>query len=221
MTDALAFTIDLPDGKYASVNRTTRGWTDPRKSEIYRYVYGAVLEAAQREIARTGWTKAECECFATIMRVMPAHWRADAMNLGKPEWDALTEAGVWTDDRLANPCLPWIRYDDEGPHRVTIVVMKLYEPANVRIVARAMEARQGRDAKRLDGEATTARSRRDAPKSGNKITENPEVAKMRNSATPERQRYTGGDIPHDKALIDGYLVPREEALRMISAKRSA
>lgn len=92
--DAIAFTIELPDGKYASVNRLTRGYRDPRKSEIYRQVYDAVLKAASAEIVRTGWAKAECECFASVMRVMPARWRADAMNLGKPEMDALTEAGV-------------------------------------------------------------------------------------------------------------------------------
>lgn len=196
MTDALAFTIVLPDGKYASVNRTTRGWTDPRKSDIYKAVYDAVLDAAKSEIARTGWAKAECECFATIMRVMPAHWRADAMNLGKPEWDALTEAGVWTDDRLANPCLPWIRYDDEGPHRVTIVVMKLYEPANVRIVEKPK----------------AVRARRENGENGTKSTKCPD---NETRLTPAAQRYTGGDIPPDKALVNGVLVDRADALAQI------
>lgn len=87
MADALTFTIELPDGKYASVNRLQRSQRDPRKSPIYKAVYAAVLEAARRERDRIGWEAADCECLAEVMRVLPARWRADAMNLGKPEME--------------------------------------------------------------------------------------------------------------------------------------
>jgi hypothetical protein len=93
-----------------------------------------------------------------------------------------------------------IRYDDEGPHRVTIVVMKLYEPANVRIVAKPK-----RDKLTKPAESTDSQKRIASP------------GKYVLSRTPQREKYTGGELPADKALVDGYLVDREEAMAEIKS----
>lgn len=194
VADVLTLTIPL-GSRYPSRNHEGRdNHRFGRKSEEYRELTQAVIDAAQTEMSRIGWEQAECECLTIITRYMPTHLRADSLNIGSAECNALTSAGVWSDDRLAQPCIMHIRHDDAGPHRVSIVVMKLHEPANIRIVARGMEARQGRDAKRLDAEGTTARSRRDAPK---------------------KIKYLGGDVPPGKAIIDGYIVDRDEAMAEI------
>lgn len=126
MTDVLTITVPI-QGAYASVNQTGGdSFRGGRKSPAYKALFRAVQQSAEAEMRRTGWTKAECDCFALIVRYVPDRRRADAMNLAKCEWDALTEAGVWNDDELANPCLPMIRPDFGGPHRVSIVVVKLY-----------------------------------------------------------------------------------------------
>jgi Holliday junction resolvase RusA-like endonuclease len=125
-SDVLSVTV-LIGAQYASVNHvgagSHRGGT---KSPAYKRLFADVKAAAEAEIARTGWTTASCECFVTIVRYVGDRRRHDAMNLGKCEMDALTAAEVWHDDCLANPCLPWIRYDAEGGHRVTIVIVKLF-----------------------------------------------------------------------------------------------
>jgi Holliday junction resolvase RusA-like endonuclease len=127
--DVLSLTVPI-GAQYASVNHigagSHRGGT---KSPAYKRLFADVKAAAETEIARTGWTTASCECFVTIVRYVGDRRRHDAMNLGKCEMDALTAADVWHDDCLANPCLPWIRYDAAGGHRVTIVIVKLYASA--------------------------------------------------------------------------------------------
>lgn len=127
MSDVLAITVEI-DGRYPSVNHTGGdGFRGGRKSREYRQLFARVKYAALDEMARTGWTKAECDCFVSIVRYIPDMRRCDAMNLGKTELDALTAAGVWLDDNLANPPMAWIRRDIDGKHRVSIVVVKLYE----------------------------------------------------------------------------------------------
>ncbi len=196
MADVLALSIELPDGKYASVNNRNRGLRDPRKSEIYKAVFDLVKRAAEDAIFRTGWITAECECSATIIRVLNRRARVDASNLSKVEWDALTAAGVWSDDRLANPSQMLVRYDDAGPHRVNIIVTKLYEPAHVRIVDRPK-----RDTRTKSVESADNRIR---------------IAESKNS---KAQRYTGGPIPEGMAIVDGFIVPASEALALISESK--
>lgn len=200
MADVLTLTIPL-GGRYPSRNQEGRdNHRFGRKSDEYRDLTRAVIEAAKAEMARTGWETAECECLTIITRYMPNHLRADSLNIGSAECNALTAAGVWSDDRLAQPCLFHIRYDDEGPHRVSIVVMKLYEPAHVRIVEKAKPIRKRRAVP-------------DQPASSPDRTE-----KYVPVGTDERLRYTGGDIPEGYALVGNELVPYAEALAMITKK---
>jgi hypothetical protein len=131
VTDVLTLSIDLQDGKYASQNSIGKdGFRGGRKSDVYKQVFSAVKRAAEDEIKLTGWTKAECECAVLLIRYIPIRWRVDAINAGTAEFNALTAAGVWADDRLGNPPTLWIRHDPVGLHRISIVVVKLYEPAN-------------------------------------------------------------------------------------------
>jgi hypothetical protein len=136
MPDVLTLELLLPDGRYARENdkyrtHSTRG----PKSEIYSYVEREVQRLAQAEMLRIGWETATCECFCMIVRIVPTRQRIDALNMGTPEGNGLTKAGVWEDDRLAQPPLLWVRHDPAGPHRVNITVIKLhgsinaYEPA--------------------------------------------------------------------------------------------
>lgn len=202
--DVLTLTIALGT-RYPSKNHEGRdGMRTGRKSEEYRKLFEDIKEAAEREMARTGWNMAECECLTIVVRYMPNHLRADALNLAGCEANALTAAGVWTDDRLAQPVTLHIRYDDEGPHRVTIVVMKLYEPANVRIVAKPEKLRK---APKLSETSETIANR--SRNSGN--LEKP---------LPERVRYMGGPIPKDMALFGDQLISKSEALAMIAKKAS-
>jgi Holliday junction resolvase RusA-like endonuclease len=200
VSDVLTLTIPL-GARYPSRNHEGKdNQRFGRKSDEYRDLTQAVIEAARAEMMRTGWVQAECECLTIITRYMPNHLRADSLNIGSAECNALTAAGVWSDDRLAQPCTMHIRYDDEGPHRVTIVVMKLYEPANVRIVAKPK-----RDKLTKPAESTDSQKRIASP------------GKYVLSRTPQREKYTGGELPADKALVDGYLVDREEAMAEIKS----
>jgi hypothetical protein len=132
VADILAFTVPI-EGGYASVNNIGANMHRAgKKSPEYVRLYRAVYDAAKAEMARIGWETASCECFATVVRYMDSNRSADASNNSKCEFDAMEEAGVWANDCLANPPLLWIRRDFQGPHRVAIAVVKLYEPGNAR-----------------------------------------------------------------------------------------
>lgn len=154
MSDVLAITVPL-GSRYASVNGVGRdNRRGGRKSDAYKRLYADVKAAAEAEIARTGWTTATANCFAMIVRYVPGNRRCDAMNQGKCEWDALTAAGVWDDDRWANPSLPWI-VPNAGEHRIAIVVVKLAAQA---VPARAEEmlARKQTPRRRAEAGASAA-----------------------------------------------------------------
>ena len=207
MRDVLSITVPI-GSRYASVNGLgANGHRAGKKSPEYHTLFDDVKRAAEAEIARTGWTTAECDCFAMIVRYVENRKRHDAMNLAKVEWDSLTAAGVWTDDSLANPCLPMIRYST--PHRITIVVVKLYEsvltpvecPPGVQASRPRRSAQAGNDVPKPDaGPATAASgsSRRRAPASG--------TSALHLSWKP------GDPIPDGHALLNGKLVTRKVAL---------
>jgi hypothetical protein len=195
MSDVLSVTVSL-GGRYPSTNHTANGsHRAGPKSPEYKALFDAVKCAAEAEIARTGWVKADGECLTIITRYVPDRRRCDAVNLGTSECNALTAAGVWADDRLAQPCIKHIRHDPNGEHRVSIVVVQLHHPVN---------AIRGQT--RGQSTATSPRNR-EGQSSGQK------PAKV---STPSgAPRYTGGAIPDGFAVVNGKLVSRESALKML------
>lgn len=211
MSDVLSITVPI-GAKYASVNSVgANGHRAGKKSPEYKALFADVKAAAETEIKWLGWDKAECECLAMIVRYVADRRRHDAMNLGKCEWDALTEAGVWLDDSLANPCLPMIRYC--APHRVTIVVVKLYESV--------LKPAQARD----DAVSGSRTSR--SPKSAQAGIEHLMPCKHGRPCGLycrgcERHALNtwkpGSPIPQGYALLNGKLVTREVALQKAGVK---
>jgi hypothetical protein len=129
LTDVLTITVPLLDGHYASKNAEGRdGFRGGRKSEVYKRVFKDTKTAAEAAIVESGWTMADCECFASIILFFDRRARRDALNIGTAEANALTAAGVWVDDNVANPPLKWIRYDPDGQNRIVITVVKLHRP---------------------------------------------------------------------------------------------
>jgi len=124
VSDVLAISVPL-GSRYASVNSVgANGHRAGKKSDAYKRLFADVKTAAEAEMARIGWQKASCECFAMIVRYVVTRRRGDASNQGKCELDALTAAGVWDDDSLATPFVSSVCYAPEGGHRLAIVVVK-------------------------------------------------------------------------------------------------
>lgn len=215
MSDVLVVSIALDDNRYASVNAIGKdGFRGGRKSEPYKAIFKAIKEAAEAEIKRIGWTSTACEHDVTVYRFLPLRLRADASNMGKAELDALTKAGAWPDDRYGNPARYVLRYDAAGPHRISVVIVKLYEPAN------RYEPLPEENAQEL-----TRRSRRDTndPQKVKSIEKSPK--KPRGLGGAERMKsaidnYRSGDpIPPGYADVSGKLVPHAEALAMIQGQK--
>jgi len=197
MSDVLSITVPI-GAKYASVNSVgANGHRAGKKSPEYKALFADVKAAAETEIKWLGWDKAECECLAMIVRYVADRRRHDAMNLGKCEWDALTEAGVWLDDSLANPCLPMIRYC--APHRVTIVVVKLYES-----VLKPVESTRAATA-RAPGHDT---SRQPVSAQAGKI----------HWCFPCSSWKPGDPLPENHALLNGKLITLDVALEKAGMK---
>lgn len=200
MSDVLSITVELSGNGYPTKNREGKdGFRGGRKSDVYREVSASVEAVARVEIARIGWTTATCECAGIIMRVVPKRWKSDALNIGTAEANALTAAGVWSDDQACNPAIKYVRYDSDGPHRIVIVIVKLHQPVTSEVKAIA--------APRIHPPAT------------------PKAAK----AKPERthapcevlaKTWRPGDpIPKDCALVNGVPVPHARALAMIRGEK--
>lgn len=205
MSDVLAFTIELDDGKYASENnKFADGLARGRKSAIYKDVFRKVKKAAEDQMKRVRWTKASCECMFVLIRYMPKRWRADAVNLGTPEANALTKAGVWDDDRLGNPATLLNRHDPDGKHRVVIFIAKLHRPANVHDDEKAPRPKKESVPKAIETIDVTGVHLGDGITRG-KVTLARAVAQWR----------PGDPIPNGFADFNGRLVPREEAIAKI------
>lgn len=199
MADVLAITVPI-EGRYASNNALGKdSHRGGRKSEAYKALFKSVKEAAEDEAMRIGWVPLPCEHDITILRYLPARWRTDAMNLGKCEGDALTAAGIWPDDRYANPARFLVRYDASGQHRIAIVVVKLYEPANTFAL----------DAKPKSSLITVNEVEIKAESS---VIRRPLRAPM----VMDISKYRSGDpIPDGYADLNGELVLKSKALDMI------
>jgi Holliday junction resolvase RusA-like endonuclease len=193
VSDVLSISVPI-GARYASVNHTNAGsHRGGKKSPEYKALFADVKRAAMDAMVLTGWTIARCECFVTIVRYVPDHRQHDAMNLGKCEFDALTAAGIWQDDKWANPCMPWIRYS--APHRVTIVVVKLYESV-------------------LSGEMhnpDSPRARRGSARAGNNMSQN--LRDKTNHAANGPESVSGG-----VAYLNGKPISREAALKLAGVK---
>src|ERR1700678_4227088 len=136
MSAVLTFTASL-GSRYPSINHQgADGFRGGRKSDTYKKLFADIETAARAEIERTEWATASTECALTVVRYIPDRRRADASNLAKTECDALTSAGVWADDRLPSPCTLVVRDDPAGEHRLAIVVVKLHQSGNERLLAK-------------------------------------------------------------------------------------
>jgi Holliday junction resolvase RusA-like endonuclease len=189
-TDILSLSLAL-GSSYPSVNHTGKdGFRGGRKSDAYKKLFTDVETAARSEIERTGWAIASTECALTVVRYIPDRRRTDASNLAKVECDALTKAGVWIDDRLANPCSLAVRYDPAGPHRIVIIVVKLYYPS--------CDA----SATCSEGPVKTLESSRRSQRMGKSAVPSDSVDRWR----------PGDPIPRGMADLNGRLVTRQVAL---------
>ncbi len=141
--DVLTITVPIV-GRYPSVNHIGRdGLSKGRKSPAYRRLYDTVLKAAREAIAACRWESVprDEDAFVVATRYCPDRRRLDRWNIGKCEADALTEAGVWEDDCVAEPYLRRF-HDPAGPDRVAFVVMRGRRID--RSVERSRRARQAR-----------------------------------------------------------------------------
>jgi hypothetical protein len=200
VSDVLSVTVELSGNGYPTKNREGKdGFRGGRKSDVYREVAILVEDAARAEMERIGWTMATCECAGIVMRVVPKRWKSDALNIGTAEANALTAAGVWTDDQACSPAIKYVRYDSEGPHRIVIVVVKLHQP-----VATEIKAIAPRIHKPATPKAAKAK---------------PERIKSASSEIPLRVWKPGNPVPDGYALEDGKLISRDRALAMIRGEK--
>jgi Holliday junction resolvase RusA-like endonuclease len=201
MGDVLTFTVVIGT-RYPSVNHQgSDGFRGGRKSDAYKKLYTDVVTAARAEIERTEWVMATTECALTVIRYLPDRRRADASNLAKTECDALTNAGVWNDDRLASPCTLLVRYDPHGSHRLAIVVVKLHQSGHEPMLAKggidSPQPRVTRRSSRAERVSTSA-----APYPPKAVTD-----------------WRAGDpIPPGYADLNGKLVTRAFALEKAGIK---
>lgn len=210
MSDALVFTLPLEGGEYASQNAIGKdSFRGGRKSKIYKFVFNNVKDLAEKEMARVNWgPPATCECDVTIYRFIPKRWRTDAINMGTAEFNALTAAGVWADDRLGNPARCVLRYDAPGPHRIVVVVVKLYEPAN------RYEPTPEQNANEL-----TRRSRASTGRGARSTAVRDRAIRDEAKREGAKEWRPGDPIPAGFADYNGRLIPEAEALAYIRGEK--
>lgn len=222
--DVLVLTVTI-DGAYASANAVSdHGATRGKKSPAYLELFRSVREAARAAMAATGWETAHDPCEVQVVRYHATRRLADAPNLGKVECDALEPStpheeerdkcdpfpGVFANDDLVRPYSADVEYDPAGPDRVVVIIRRRFPDV---LVADAPAPR---------------RSRRPAPTPA--ATEPPSASKTRfETHFPETaqivaqrdaiERWRPGDpIPDGYADLGGKLVPRDEALRLITGR---
>lgn len=184
--------------RYPSANRPVVGsHAFGRKSPDYRALADDVEDAA-RVAVEAGWTPIAYPCRVSITRYIPDARVFDPMNLGQAEANALTRAGVWTDDSLARPIQLDVQSNADGPDRVVIVIQRLAPvPGTLPRAARPVQQR---------------RSRGMQPASH--LTAPPKV-----SPHSDEHIYTGGDIPPGYAVVNARLIPQAEALAAFERHR--
>lgn len=200
----LVLTVPLRDGaRYPSVNHSVRGSASyGAKTDDYNALAADVEEAAGSAVA-AGWETIAYPCRAWITRYVPDARVFDALNLGQCEANALTRAGVWTDDQLACPIMLDVQPKCEGPDRVVIVVQRLAPPMGL-----APRAPRPKIAKRRRGPAAAQTSA--APTPG---------APGARTAAKTTGWRAGDPIPDGFALLGRELVPIAEAMALIGGDR--
>ncbi len=215
MSDVLSITVPI-GSRYASVNGVgANGHRAGKKSPEYHRLFDDVKTAAETEMKWIGWDKAECECFRDDRSLRSKTGsRHDAMNLGKCEWDALTEAGVWlrTMPVRRTPYMPMDSLQCAGMHRVTIVVVKLYQsvPGPVEPSGAATAQHSG---------APTSRASRGSAQAGFAPNLQCCAHLIPIGTHCEICCWKPGDpIPDGHALLNGKLVTRDLALEKAGIK---
>lgn len=207
MSDVLTLSIPLLGESYPSKNSEgADSRRDGRKSDAYTRMAKLTQRAAEAAILETGWTKADCPCLFVLTLIVPNRRRRDALNIGTAEANALTEAGVWDDDTLANPTIKQIVVDDGAPARVSIIVQKTYAPlAGTRHIDTVPKPRRPRAARPAPPSTVPPPS---------KVAEtNARVVR------PNSRTFNGIDIPPGYALANGELIPLSEARELMKKMR--
>ena len=129
MTDVLVLTIPLRFGMgYPTANGAVTGALRAgAKSPSYKALAFDVEEAAKAAVD-AGWEPIAYPCRLSITYYRPDRHVVDAANCGSAECNALTRAGVWTDDELARPILLDYQPGDPGAARVVVIVQRLAPP---------------------------------------------------------------------------------------------
>jgi hypothetical protein len=132
MNDVLVLTIPLRHGMgYPSANRQGKdAFRGGGKSDAYRALAFDVEEAAKAAVD-AGWETIAYPCRVSITYYRPDRQVVDAANIGSAECNALTRAGIWTDDELARPILLDYQPGDPGPARVVVIVQRLAPPLGI------------------------------------------------------------------------------------------
>lgn len=128
MSDVLVLTVPLRFGMgYPTANDSGSAFRGGKKSPAYKALAYDVEEAAKAAMG-DGWVPIAYPCRAIITYYRPDRIVVDALNLGSCEANALTRAGVWTDDELAREPILSYQPGDPGEPRVVIVVQRLAPP---------------------------------------------------------------------------------------------
>lgn len=127
--DVFSISVPLPKGSYPGVNHLgADGFRGGRKTANYHALRKSVMDAAQREMARTGWETATWYCECTWTRYSRTRRLSDPGNGNKVEADALEAAGVVENDTLLRPIHLSCEYDPDGVERIVIVLLRRYPP---------------------------------------------------------------------------------------------
>ncbi len=202
--DVLVISVPI-EGAYPSAKNQTLGPARyGKKSPAYHDVFEKVVTAGKAALA-DGWEPLKYKCRVTVDRYVPDARLRDAINLGQVEFDALTRAGVWTDDSLANPVLLSVLTGADGIDRVVVTIHRL--PPGPGIV-KPREALPVQAKRRRGPKAATSTE----PPKPNMIIPPVGVGTV-------RARYNGTDIPEGMALLGDKLIPRAEALAILHGEK--
>ena len=155
MGDVLVVSAPVP-GRYASVNHLGSGaHRGGKKTPEYHDLFNAVVAAAEAEMQRVAWRIADYPCAVAITLYHRNGIFPDALNIGKCEFDALTAAGVWIDDKYGRPATADTELDPDGDPRVVIVIRRRFPPYVPKASALVVAARAKRST-RIEAPVTVA-----------------------------------------------------------------
>ncbi|MGD0053265.1 MAG: hypothetical protein ABSD03_15790 [Vulcanimicrobiaceae bacterium] len=120
--------------RYPSANHAGADGRRGGRKTVDARALGADVEDTGRRAVEAGW---ECVtivggCRASVTYYVPDDRVADGWNVGQVEANALTRAGVWTDDSVARDVVLSVQPRAGGTERVVIVVQRVAAPAGAR-----------------------------------------------------------------------------------------